>query len=380
MGNRPTLPANMTDRWTLRAWVYTCIGALAVALVVAFRNYYSYRVAGRPMDLWYVVAIEVPIWLAWAACMPIIVRLAVKFPPAGRHVWRNMGLHTVAGLVVVAIIITLSFTSRLLIDGVLPWAVPGGFLATLGPLYLATSIAFLFMYFAMVGLTLMWVYHEEQKEQRTRASELETTLARTQMDLLRMQIHPHFLFNTMHAISALMSTDVNAARKMMIRLSDLLRQSLEDDVRQEVPLREELAFLDSYLDIQLVRFGDRITLRRKVDSTALDLLVPRMMLQPVLENSFVHGVGPREAKGTIWLEAIRHPAFLEITVSDDGAGLHAAPRESGNGTGLVNTATRIRHLYGEKAALVLREREGGGTTTTIRLPVRNAESHDGVQG
>ena len=224
-------------------------------------------------------------------------------------------------------------------------------------------------------------YYRKYRERERRALQLETRLAQAQLDALRMQLQPHFLFNTLNSISVLMAEDVKAARRMLTRLSDLLRKSLENEGAHEVSLRDELEFLESYLEIEQTRFQDRLTIRMNVDPAALDARVPNLILQPLVENAIRHGIAPRAAAGTIEIRAGRQNGMIELQVSDNGAGLGGASVESlMKGIGLSNTQARLEQLYGARASFELRERDEGGLTVTIAIPFRSQFSRDGESG
>ena len=189
-----------------------------------------------------------------------------------------------------------------------------------------------------------------------------------------MRLNPHFLFNTLNAVSALMHPDVRAANRMMTRLSDLLRLSLETSAAQEVPLKLELDFLDRYLEIQRARFPDRLHVNLDVQPEALDALVPNFILQPLVENAIRHGIARRSAPGSVEIAARRVNGLVEIAVRDNGAGFPAGryvlPRE---GVGLANTRARLRHLYGAAHRFELRNVPAGGAEVLIVIPFRPAE-------
>jgi sensor histidine kinase YesM len=216
-------------------------------------------------------------------------------------------------------------------------------------------------------------YYRRFHERELRASELEKRLAEARLQALQMQLNPHFLFNTLHAISSLMHRDIDAADRMIVRLSDLLRSALENVGIQEVQLREELAFLDSYLEIEQTRFGDRLTLRREIDPETLDALVPNLVLQPLMENAIRHGIEPRAQPGLIGLRARRENGMLHLQVFDNGNGI-AAPQTFEEGIGLSNTRARLQQLYGNAQRLELANSPQGGLVVSVRIPWRTATS------
>ncbi|MDB4947352.1 MAG: yehU 2, partial [Gemmatimonadetes bacterium] len=205
-------------------------------------------------------------------------------------------------------------------------------------------------------------------ERALRALRLEAGLARTQLEALRSQVQPHFLFNTLHAVSALMATDVAAARRMITDLGDLLRLSLDAGGAQEVPLREELGFLEQYVAIQRARFRDRLDVGYQVDADARDAPVPRLLLQPLVENALSHGLAPRSAAGRVDVRAWLQDGSLRLAISDDGVGLGPGPAPA-EGHGLGDTRERLRQLYGDRQALEMTANPGGGVTVQVTIPL-----------
>ncbi|HET7436700.1 MAG TPA: histidine kinase [Thermoanaerobaculia bacterium] len=204
-------------------------------------------------------------------------------------------------------------------------------------------------------------------ELQTRTAQLEAQLAHARLDALRMQINPHFLFNTMNAISALVERDPRGVRRMIARLSELLRETLDRRAEEELPLRDELDFLQRYLDIMAVRFQGKLTVTREIADDTLDVRVPSFILQPLVENALEHGVS-RSGDARVTLGARRDGAQLVFTVHDDGPGLAGNMDEPG--VGLANTRARLSALYGEAASLSVVTAAEGGATAEIRLPWR----------
>jgi two-component system, LytTR family, sensor kinase len=223
-----------------------------------------------------------------------------------------------------------------------------------------------------MSLTHAWRLYQRVQERDRRALELTASLSRAKLEALRLQLQPHFLFNTLHTISHLVHRDPAAADEMITNLSELLRRSLEDG-EQEVPLRRELEILDCYFAIEQVRLGRRLTITRHIDEAALDGLVPLLVLQPLAENAVRHGLEPRTAGGTITVHAERHGDVLRLEVTDDGRGLKPADADTERrGIGLTNTEERLRELHGSAATLELRAPESGGVSVRIELPFRRA--------
>jgi sensor histidine kinase YesM len=229
-------------------------------------------------------------------------------------------------------------------------------------------------YWAIVGLSHALAYHREAQTRALKASQLETRLVEAQLQSLQRQLQPHFLFNTLNTISALMHRDVEAADAMIARLSDLLRISLQTVGVQEVSLKEELDFLSKYLEIEQTRFRDRLTVVFDVSPDTFDALVPNLILQPLVENAIKHGIGPRPAPGTITIRSRRISGMLELTVQDNGVGLSAARLSDFNrGVGLSNTRSRLEHLYGSLHRFEFRQPSEGGLLVLIAIPLAMVE-------
>jgi LytS/YehU family sensor histidine kinase len=183
-----------------------------------------------------------------------------------------------------------------------------------------------------------------------------------------MQLHPHFLFNTLHAISTLVHSNPDRAERMIASLSEMLRTTLSKHDAQEVTLREELSVLEPYLDIEKTRFGERLTVSLEVPEELMDAIVPHLLLQPLVENAIRHGIAPRPEGGEITLRARVRAGALELAVEDDGVGMPAEPRP--DGVGLGNTRMRLHRLYGDRHGFRIDSPPGVATRVTVVLPLR----------
>src|SRR5262249_14501171 len=225
----------------------------------------------------------------------------------------------------------------------------------------------IFFYWAILAVAHVLNYYRQLRQRELLSSQLEAKLAQTQLQVLKMQLHPHFLFNTLNAISALIHSDVELADRMIARLGDLLRTTLENANQQEVPLRQELDFIQPYLEIEKARLGPRLTVDIQIDPEILDAKVPNLILQPLIENAIRHGIGPRTAPGRIEIHAGRDNGFLRLAVKDTGPGLQAPPGAL-RGIGLANTRARLEHLYGANQQLQLTNVPGGGLQVSLTFP------------
>ena len=228
------------------------------------------------------------------------------------------------------------------------------------------------IYWAIVSIAHAFRFSRRSQERERRALELEARLSDARLEALRMQLHPHFLFNTLNAISTLVHKDPNAADEMIGNLSELLRVTL-DTGEQEITLRRELVFLERYLEIQQVRFGQRLRIEKEIEATTLDALVPTLILQPLVENAMRHGIEPSETAGLLRIRAARSGALLTLLVQDDGSGGSRPRSEGGSGIGLRNTQARLQTLYGSEARLLLTSNPESGFKAELQLPFNTVE-------
>ena len=324
-------------------------------------------------------------WTTWAILAPAILALGARVRPERPLRWSAVHL-TAAALCAFLFSSGMVAASRL----AQPWgARDDGQSFTMEVIGHGTSFLHLSLitYFGILGAGYALDYHRRFRERELRAAQLETRLANARLEALRLQLQPHFLFNTLHTAAGLVRQGDNAAAvETLARLSDLLRVTLDGEGRQLVSLAEELRLADLYLEIQQVRFSDRLRIERAIDETLLAAPVPAFVLQPLLENAVRHGIGRRAAAGTLRVVAERAGADrLRLEVHDDGVGIGgaeggadaaAAPpgsgegrRSRGEGVGLANIRARIAQLYGGEAGLELLARPGGGAIARVTLPL-----------
>jgi two-component system LytT family sensor kinase len=228
-------------------------------------------------------------------------------------------------------------------------------------------------FWAVIGIIHALEFNRRYRERELAAADLRTRLSEAQFDALRAQIHPHFLFNTLHGISTLMHRDIDAADRMLMRLSDLLRLTMKHRGENEIPLRDELVLADHYLEIMRVRFGDRLVVTKKIESSTLDSLVPQFILQPLIENALNHGVATTVGTGVVSIDAVARNGDLELSVTDNGTtSLSSSGWPEGNGIGLSNTRSRLEQLYGGSQSIRLEKTLDGQTRVSLKLPRRSA--------
>jgi signal transduction histidine kinase len=246
-------------------------------------------------------------------------------------------------------------------------ALPLSFLDIFHRLFTTKFPSLILVYWLLLGVHHAVAYYRKYRERELTASQLEARLAQAQLQVLKMQLQPHFLFNTLHAISALMHQDVELADRMLARLAELLRSALDSAGTQEVPLSQELDFIKPYLEIEQARLGPRLSVQLDIDPEVLDVPVPNLILQPLVENAIRHGIVPCAEAGCIGIRARREGEFLRLQISDNGAGLSSNYVE---GVGVFTTRARLRHLYGNTHDFVLKSGPNGGVVVDVALPFR----------
>jgi two-component system LytT family sensor kinase len=323
---------------------------------------------------WFVLRTSLAEWWTWALLVPAIVAVDRHLPIAVNSLGTRLAVHIVIGL---PITLVYSYVAALLqvIVGVMAWPDAIG----LGPLHetLKGGVLWnLLVYLLVVGGWQAVQYSQHYLASQLRLERLERGFSEARLNVLRMQLDPHFLFNALNTISSLVVSQPKLARGMIEQLGDLLRLSLESGRRQQVRLGEELEFLGHYLAIQKTRFGDSLHVVVDVPVSAHDIMVPSMILQPLVENAVRHGLSPRPGGGTVWVRATIGDAMLSITVEDDGVGLGDNWTDDRVGLGLGVTRERIVMLHPtQEAGLQIGPREGGGARVRVSIPAHATQAH-----
>lgn len=301
----------------------------------------------------------------WALLTPLALLLAGRLVVRRANWWWTLPVLFVASVVLA--VAHFSIFVRLL-----TWAGYRRTPAVVRTLLFARFHSNLLTCWILFGIRHAMEYYRQYRLRELTASQLEAKLALSQLEVLKMQLQPHFLFNTLHAISALMYRSVESADRMVARLSDFLRLTLDSAGVQEVTLKREMEYLDKYLDIEQVRFGDRLQVSRAIDPETLDLLVPNLVLQPLVENAVRHGIAPLAEGGHVEVAARLERGSLVVEVVDDGKGPGAEIRE---GLGLSNTRARLEQLYGKECKLELGGGARGGFRARLILPAHSESQH-----
>ncbi|HEX2140367.1 MAG TPA: histidine kinase [Woeseiaceae bacterium] len=364
---RGALPS-LAGPW-LTAWGV----ATLLSLLIAYQNLPVVQQAGLPLDLWDLYLRELVVWYSWAALLPIIYFLTLRYPVSGQWRWRNLAIHGFAAPLFVLAVIAISAPLRIaLFPDVMPEA----------PLFEAVLIVyrrffafFLFVYAGTAAILQARRQAVERREQAAAQSQLQLMLQESRLENLRAQLDPHFLFNALNAISSLVVREPSRARHMIARLSGLLRMSLSQEGRGLVPLSQELELLGVYLEIQQLRFGDRLRVSLEIDDRAESAVLPRLLLQPLVENAVHHGIEQRAAAGRIDIHVGEESGHLRIAVLDDGPGF--AP-EATERVGLGNARARLALHFGDAASLTRENRPEGGACVQVVLPLR-METQEGTR-
>lgn len=353
-----------TPRW-LKIWfLWTLFG-----IITAVQTHYRYEVIGRPFTWGQALLAEVSFTWIWALLTPIVLYMADRFPLGKAQWWRNLLLHLSCAVV-------LGIFSKAVWDATIyPLSHPGS--EAPQTLAQALQLALLSLDYGVLQYAIVLLAQLAQnffvraEKDRLRASQLEAELARAQLQALKMQLHPHFLFNTLNTISELVHEDPVTAERMVIRLSDFLRLTLDHMGIPEVPLIVEIDFLKRYLEIEQMRFEDRLKVDFDVDAASVHGRVPNLILQPIVENALKHGLSQISGQGHLQIRSRSAAGRMLLKVTDNGPGV---PQNGAltvrEGVGLANTRRRLRQVYGDDHIFSLSNVAGGGFEVTIELPLR----------
>ncbi len=354
---------------------WTLIEMLVVAQEISFRLYRSEAIDLPDAWVWCVrVALS-------AALTPLVFWAGARWP-IERQVWKDrLALHfgVAFGFGIVRPVLELAVFFPPLLAGYnvlelplddLRWAV--------GNVLIYGFYSAFLRYWVFLSLQAAFLYYEKFRERERaaarlelHASELRAQIAHARLEALKMQLQPHFLFNTLNAIVVLVRQgEQRQAEQALTRLSDLLRAVLDDHEAQYVPLRRELEYLRLYLSIEQMRFSDRLDVKIEADPEVLEAAVPQMVLQPIVENAVRHGISRRTAKGTIEIQATSEDDILRIVVKDNGPGIASVTPAESHGVGLSNLRARLQQLYGSEASLSIQSSRTHGTEVTLTLPDR----------
>ncbi len=330
---------------------------------------YSWRLAiNHPIDWITLAPLYFAAYAVWGAFSPLVVDLGRRFPLEKEKWFRSVLIHLLCAPCV-------SFLHATITSLLNPWIWPDmttkeTFAHSMQRNFLMMGSDDIFIYFTIVCIVQGWMYYQRYRDRELRTSLLETQLAKAQLMALKVQLHPHFLFNTLNSITELMHSDVRVAERVITRLSDLLRMTLENIGTQEVSLREELDFVRGYLEIEEMRFQDRLEIEYDVAPETLDARVPNLMLQPLVENAVRHGISKSSKFGLIRIKTEIQGTRLCVYIRDNGPGMNTNGHSpaANFGIGLSTTRTRLEFLYGKDHSLELNNLPEGGVEVRLVLP------------
>jgi len=352
----------------LRVMFISLLAWTAVGVVFAVPHFASGEAR------WFALRNSLAQWWAWGLAAPVIITIDRRLPIAVNKLGTRLAAHILIGIPATLVFSYLAAVLQAMM-GVQAWPQVLGS----GPLHEALKGGFLWsllVYLLVVGGWQAMQYNQHYLASQLRLERLERNFSEARLNVLRMQLDPHFLFNALNTVSSLITSQPKLARGMIEQLGDLLRLSLESGRRQQVRLGEELEFLGHYLAIQKTRFGDSLHIVVDVPASARDIMVPSLILQPLVENAIRHGLSPRPGGGTVWVRALVEGSVLHVTIEDDGVGLGENWTDDRVGLGLGVTRERIAMLHGtQEAGLQIGAREGNGTRVRVSIPAGVTEAH-----
>ena len=356
----PASPA-LRVNWTI---AIACVTLLA--LLFSTQNPAILGLPSRPY--WETLLSQVLNWGLWLPLLPVVLSVATWGQRQGFRDWPNIAVQVSASIGITLVHAAILATAR--------WSLGlsgSRELAVAVPVFVKFTFAGDFLRYCLIAVTFHALAFQRQARDRTvNEAQLAIHLAEARLDRLQVRLQPHFLFNTLNSIAALVRKDPAAAARMVENLGDLLRASLDFEPGREITLESELELLRRYTAIQKARFDERLTVDVEIDRNALDAYVPQMILQPIVENAIQHGLAPREEMGTVKVQASRQGEQLQLVVRDDGVGYgRSLASTGGHGIGMAGTRARLSHLYGDRYALEVSHPRGeAGTIVTIQLPFR----------
>ena len=319
-----------------------------------------------------VFATDFASWLPWALATPLVIAVARRYPIFRGISVGTICMHLAAFAAVSAVTETWSTGLQMVFN---PWGDPQRptFVDTWTMMCLYQIVTFLIAYALIVTVTFVMDAKASMARQMTEAARLNEELSKAQLAALRRQIDPHFLYNTLNSIAGLVRDQLNdAAVSMIVGLSEFLRRSSQDSHRSQVALQEEVEYLQRYLDIQKVRFGERLQVSVDIPEQLLRAQVPNLLLQPLVENAIKHGIAQRVAGGTVRVAGACHDSRLCLSVYNDGPNLPTDWEAAPTGVGIRNLRTRLQILHGDESELQLRRANSAGVEVVVMLPFREA--------
>lgn len=360
MESQPPLIKPRT-KWAIIFFCWT-----GFALFFTYQSYIGQLQSGQKIA-WVKPLLICLTWaFAWLAMTPLILSIIKRLPFQRTKPVRSIILHSLAAAIIFSLNSMIYVPLLRLVLGVGNQS--PSLLSAIQRIILTELHAGLVIYWLIFGITQGLDYYRRYQAGELHAANLETRLVQVQLNALRMQLHPHFLFNTLNSISVLMRKDIDAADRMLLQLSNLLRVTLAGNAAHEIKLRQELEILERYLEIEQIRFRDRLMVKMQIDPATLDALVPQLLFQPLVENAIRHGIAERESGGLIEIRTERQNGTVHLQVRDNGPGLKQTASKLREGVGLSNSRSRLEYLYGKAGRFEVRNAEEGGLIVAAELP------------
>jgi hypothetical protein len=344
---------------------------LFLGLFMGVQFYLNTSASGKQASLGMAISISVQKYLIYAGLTFPVLWLCRRFPPTLKWWFLPLSVHLVGVTVFVTLYATLRMLSRTAVDRNTLQVLPVSW-ETAQSLVRSNFFELFTMYATIAIVALALQYYRQGRERDLREAELKQKMAEYELQVLKLQLHPHFLFNAMNGISTLMTRDVKTAQAMLVRLSELLRMALSNSAANEVSLRDEIEFVKAYLEIERMRFGERLRVDLKIDQASLDARVPNMMIQPLVENGIHYGIARIRSGGSLEVVTTCTEGRLRIVIVNDGP-LGSPEKTRGSGVGLGNARSRLAQLYGSAYELRLVDRPQGGAELYLDIPFRGPE-------
>jgi two-component system LytT family sensor kinase len=354
-------------------WLWIGLIWSAIGLFDATQNVFVMRAEGMH-HAWVKLFVTMLLsWLPWALATPLVLRLGQAYPPLRLRPLSTWFVHLAACAVVGLVFSAWTVLLEQLMN---PWAhaqPPGPYVQAWLDKFYNGLLSFVVLYACILVINYVMDSRARLAVQQAETARLNEQLSKAQLNALRRQIEPHFLFNTLNAIAGLVREKRNQdAVNMIAGLSDFLRRVVQDSDRQQVPLKEEVEFLKRYLEIQKVRFAERLQVTVDVPEEYLSVQVPSLVLQPIVENAIKHGIAQRAQGGAVRIKACRCNGMLILTVYNDGPALPAEYEQSDSGVGISNIRTRLKSLYGEAFQLSMCNQDHCGVEVSVSVPFSEA--------
>lgn len=364
-----TIAAESLKSLLNKKWLLISAGWLALGFYFILSSFVYYADSTQTFNWESHLINRLPPYLVWALLTPIIYNIVIKFRPDKNILLKNILILSLIGIFVSIIHRLISVSSSYVLFSVGGSTTEGLFTVLAESKFVIFSYLFdsFFTYWVLVIAIFSFDYYKKFNENRIKTAELESRLSQVELKALRMQLQPHFLFNTLNSISALIHKNPEAADLMLTRLSDLLRFTLDKSSKQKVSLDEEMEFISAYLDIQKIRYGDRLKIEFDIPEETKHIEVPALILQPTVENSIIHSVEKRNEPTRLSIKSELNNGSLTIMIEDDGPGLTQHYVE---GIGLQNTRIRLQQFYGNKSFFKIAN-TSKGVSTIITIPADN---------